>query len=190
MRSRLNLQGKPSKKAGFTLIEIIVTLVITIIIIGISGSIIISTTNIFGRSAMRDMQQTVAESVLSFATERMLYAYSLQVSNTPTDDTNTAVIGINTDGQFVYLRTEDTGAPINIFGSGFYHNYSVSLTYSITDSGSGNYSVAMEVVITDDRNNNVVLNRTMTRPLLNYHGPAVADVTIGKNTTNRYIIIG
>jgi len=195
-RARFNnyLKSKrSSNRAGFTLVEVIVTLVITMIVIGVSSAIIMSTTSIFGKQALRDMQLNVAETVLSFATDRMLYAYDILAVNSLTapgqDFSANAIIGINNDGQLVYLRADDKGDPVNIFGSAFYNNYSAALVYSIIRPATGSASVVMNVVITDNRTGNEVLDRSMTRPLLNFSGAATGEITIGKNTPNRYIII-
>jgi type II secretory pathway pseudopilin PulG len=191
MISKKNIIQK-NKKAGFTLVEMIVTLVITIVIIGVSSSIIISTTNVFGRSALRDMQQSVAETVLGFSTDRMLYAVDLKVKAAPeAADAGKAVLGINTDGQLVYLRAGDTGAPINVFGDNFYSNYRVSLSYSVIKPEGEGFSVVMNAELTDNRTGKVVLNRTMTRPLLNYRGEITGNtpITIKSDSANRYIII-
>ena len=179
-----------NKKAGFTLVEIIVTLVITIVIIGVSSSILISTTNIFGRSALQDLQQSVAETVLGFATDTMLYAYDLQESASPAAEAGQSVIGINTDGQLVFLRAGDTGAPRNIFGNSFYSNYQVTIIYNVVGPPDyDGYSVVMTVELTDNRTDNVevILKRTMTRPLLNFNG-VVTDSEV-RITGGRYIII-
>jgi len=179
-----------NKKAGFTLVEIIVTLVITIVVIGISSSILISTTNIFGRSALRDMQQSVAETVLGFATDAMLYAYDLEDTNDPAAGAGKSIIGINTDGQLVFLRAGDDGEPRNIFGNSFYSNYQVTISYEIVGPPDyEGYSVVMTVELTDNRTDNieVVLTRTMTRPLLNFRGD-ITDSAV-RITEGRYIII-
>ena len=183
-----------NKKAGFTLVEIIVTLVITIVVIGISSSILISTTNIFGKTALRDMQQSVAETVLGFATDAMLYASDLNATDAAGANAASvdgkAVVGIDGNGQLVFLRAGDTGEPRNIFGNSFYSNYQVTIIYEVVGPPDlDSYSVIMTVELTDNRTNNaeVVLTRTMTRPLLNFKG----DVTAGPVTIagGNYIII-
>ena len=182
---------RSSARRGFTLVEVIVTLVITLIIIGVSGSIIISTTNIFGKTAMRDIQQNIAETVLSFATDRMLYASEIEAvdSLSGIDLGGKAVVGI-VDGQLFFKRAEDpSNVPVNIFGSNFYRNYTVALKYSIVSDAVGNQSVSMSINITDKRNGNLVLERLMTRPLLNYAGGDVSDVMVGGTGNKVYIII-
>ena len=183
-------------KAGFTLVEMIVTLVIAIIVIGVSSSILISTTNIFGKTALRDMQQSVAETVLNFATDRILYAYDLKLTDEngalDASKAGKAILGINTYGQLLYIRAGDKDAekPINVFGDNFYNNYRVSLSYKVvTSPGQEGYSVVVSVDLTDGRNDKLVLNRTMTRPILNYKGEETDLVTITGTSAERYIII-
>jgi len=167
-RSQKLIRGK----AGFTLVEIIVTLVITIVIIGISSSILISTTNIFGKTALRDMQQSVAETVVSFAADQLLYASAIIPVNSYTErtDESTFLLGINNEGRLVYLRAGEPASaePIDIFGENFYHNYRVALTYNVDLNEGEGYSVTIIATLTDNRSGNEVLTRTMTRPLLNY----------------------
>jgi type II secretory pathway pseudopilin PulG len=197
MKRIISMKNKlcKNRRSGFTLVEIIVTLVITIIIIGVSSSILISTTGIFGRTALRDMQQSVAETVLNFATDRTLYAVDLKLTDSAgaldAAKTGNAVLGIDGKGQLVYIRSgdKDTWPPINVFGDNFYSKYRVSLTYSVIKPDGEGFSIVMNAELTDERNEKVVLNRTMTRPLLNYKGEITGPVIITKDSANGYIII-
>jgi len=169
-RSQKLIRGK----AGFTLVEIIVTLVITIIVIGVSSSILISTTSIFGKTALRDMQQSVAETVVSFAADQLLYASSIVPADSYAErtDDSTFLLGINSEGRLVYLRAGEpvNTEPIDIFGEDFYHNYRVAILYSVEKNEGEGHSVTIVATLTDNRNGNEVLTRSMTRPLLNYGG--------------------
>ena len=191
MARGLLLLYKKRARAGFTLVEVLVTLVITIIVIGISGSLIISSTNIFSKSAQRDMQMNIAENVLEFVSEQMLYAYDIQQKPTlntgaPVDYTgvNGAIIRIvkpssgfgDSSGQLYYRRAGDTGDLINIFGSDFYHDYQVSIVCSITGpsaTGKNDAFFTLTVGLHNKMNpSNTVLERSTTKPLLNYTGGA------------------
>ena len=184
-----------ARKGGFTLVEMIVTLVIAIIIIGVSGSLIITGTNIFTKSAQKDRQMDIAETVLSFAVDRLLYAESISERTPSPTGASAGYAGaqgavlhiINPDtntggnrGQLYFRRAGDSGYPVNVFGAGFYHNYLVAINYDIERPGSGGASVTVTVTLyNSSRPEEAVAERSSTKPLLNYTGEAK---TLGGST--------
>jgi len=179
-----NERKKPSGKSGFTLIEVIVTLIITVIVIAISGSLVITGTNMFARSAQRDTQTNIAETVLTFVSEQILYAERIGVGTNENDNTiyaipaanGAAIIHIkNTTtgygdlrGQLFFRRADD-GQPslVNVFGENFYQGYDIGLTGVIT-KGPQNSNIELTVNVYSGVGNTPVMTRTITRPLLNY----------------------
>ena len=174
-------------KGGFTLVEVIVTLIITVIVIAISSTLLITGTNMFARSAQRDIQQNIAETVLSFVSDQLLYAHHIdQKAHLTTGDpaadyanANGAVLQVmmpdgstKTGGYLHFRRDNDNQAPVNVFGNNFYGNYTITLNLDIqarTTSGSANFTLTVTVV------NDLgieVLSRTTTKPLLNYSVPS------------------
>jgi len=181
---KLYIRGRPAGKSGFTLVEVIVTLVITIVVIAISSTLIITGTNLFARSAQRDVQANIAETVLGFVSDQLLYARGIEEfqTNPPTFGSagNAAVLQIkqndstdnsHTRGQLFFRRAGDDNDPINIFGSNFYQSYDVELDIVVFHpAGGGNASMTVTVKLYNNNNlnPNPVMTRTTTRPLLNY----------------------
>ena len=172
-----------SGRKGFTLVEVIVTLVITVAVIAVSSSLVITGTNIFARSAQRDIQANIAETVLSFVSDQLLYTE--YITNLDTNPPVLSTAGGNailmikknpsdtyTDvrGQLFFRRANDSQNPVNVFGSNFYNNYKIGLTVEIKSTATG-YSMTLTARVYNSADVEV-LSRTTVRSLLNYHGPA------------------
>ena len=192
------MAGKTARggMGGFTLVEVIVALVIAMVVIGISGSLIVSGTQIFSKSAQRDMQMTLAESVLDLAADRLLYARSIEEVLSHVGDTAPdagAVLRIAKPdgssgagkGHLLFRREGDHGAMVDVFGQNFYHNYNISMDIGITDQDGGAASFTMKVTVYDTEGR-AVLERAKTRPLLNYEGP---PESFGNMDSGNYIVI-
>jgi len=180
---KMKMKNSFSGKSGFTLVEVIITLVITVIVIAVSSSLVITGTNIFARSAQRDVQQNIAETVLTFVSEQLLYAETItEMTNPPVFENagGAAIMQIkksttetysDTKGQLFFRRAQDSQNPINIFGSNFYGNYEVGITLEITIPAAGpSVTVTVNVYSSNSTDPNPVITRTTTRPLLNYTG--------------------
>jgi len=181
-----NKGDRPSGKKGFTLVEVIITLVITVIVIAVSSALVITGTNLFARSAQRDIQMNIAETVLSFVSEQLLYTNDIGEFTNPPAFTNdgTAILQIKTDGstnyshtrgQLFFRRAWDTQDPINVFGPGFYQNYEIGLEIDVSyppGGGNASFKLTVNVYRKSDAGNAPVLSRTTTKPLLNYVGEA------------------
>ena len=181
------LKNNPNRKGGFTLVEVIVTLVITIIVVAVSGSLIITGTNIYSRSAQRDIQTNIAETVLNFTADQLLYAYDIQQKTMLTTDGQTpaynsfdgAIIQVihpdsnsASGGYLHFLRDGDSQNPVNIFGVNFYNNYIIDLNLDIQGRASGNnayFTLTVNVYNKSGLSNNPLVTRTTTKPLLNYN---------------------
>ena len=195
---RHNYKRKPKRintKKGFTLVEMIVTLVIAVIIIAISSSFIITGTNIFSRSAQRDIQFGIAEGVLDFVSNQLLFANAVsEEEEAPgpdcavmrlTDPAGSA--GGSGGGQLFFRRVGDDGELVNIFGAGFYHGYSVSMACEITEATEEQGAFfELTTSLYDSKNpTKELITRTTTKPLLNYRGSSKA---LGGN--DNFILIG
>ena len=194
-----------SCNGGFTLVEVIVTLIITVIVIAISSTLLITGTNMFARSAQRDIQQNIAETVLSFVSDQLLYAYHIDqkahlTTGVPEDDyanANGAVLQVmmpdgstRTGGYLHFRRDNDNQAPVNVFGSNFYGNYTITLNLDIqarTTSASAYFTLTVTVVNSLGAD---VLSRTTTKPLLNYSVPSRNGLNAyGNMTVSEFIDI-
>ena len=196
--NKLRIWRNNSGKSGFTLVEVIVTLIITVIVVAVSSSLIITGTNIFARSAQRDIQTNIAETVLGFVSEQLLYSESIADfgSNPPvfTNAGDAAILLIkksdsetmsDTRGQLFFRRAKDTQTPVNVFGSNFYNNYEVGLNIVIASSPSG-YSMTLTVSVYNSTGREV-LSRAATRTLLNYPGPPKSFPGAGEGFSIYYI---
>jgi len=184
-----------NKKDGFTLVEVIVTLVITVIVVAVSSSLVITGTNIFARNVQRDIQTNIAETALTFVSDQLLYANRIgDLSVNANGDIYEALSAINasgaaiihikknglgdTRGELFFRRAGDTQDPLNIFGSNFYQGYEIGIDYKITISSVTGPSLTLTVTVY--RNNSAVTSRSTTKPLLNYEGGAI-EITNSPN---------
>ena len=176
------------------MVEVIVTMVIAIIIISVSSSFIITGTNIFSRSVRNDTQLRMTESVLDFVSGQLLFASA--ISEEEALDTDGAAIrftdpaGLSGDpgkGQLFFRRSGDDGEMVNIFGAGFYNDYSVSMECEITEASEDERAFfELKVSLYDNKNpEKELLTRTATKTLLNYRGDSK---TLGGS--DDYILIG
>ena len=173
-----------SGQGGFTLVEVMVTLIITIIVIAVSSSLLITGTNIFARSAQRDVQTNIAETVLSFVSDQLLYADRIGTGPNGNDDTiytipsasgasivhikNTTTGYGDIRGQLFFRRADDTQPSlVNVFGENFYQGYDIGLK-GVINKGPQNSYIELTVNVYRGISDTPVLTRTITRPLLNF----------------------
>jgi len=199
------IHRKRSGKGGFTLVEVIVTLIITVIVIAVSSTLLMTGTNMFARSAQRDIQQNIAETVLTFVSDQLLYAYHIdQKAHLATGDpaadyanANGAVLQVmmpdgstRTGGYLHFRRDNDNQAPVNVFGSNFYGNYTITLNLDIqarTTSAGAYFTLTVTVV---NSLGTEVMSRTTTKPLLNYSVPSRNGLNAyGNAATSEFIDI-
>jgi len=181
---QMNIRKKKASKGGFTLVEVIVTLIITVIVVAVSSTLIITGTNIFARSAQRDIQDNIAETVLSFVSNQILYAYNIAEKGSTEQiyegiGLSGAVLhiinpddGRGSDKGYLYFRRDgDTQVPlVNVFGNNFYQNYTIGLRIDITDRNvSTSGSAYADITVTVYNNAKIaVLARSTSKPLLNF----------------------
>jgi prepilin-type N-terminal cleavage/methylation domain-containing protein len=152
------------RKGGMTLVELIVTLVIAAIIIALSGTYLISGTNLFNHVASKNLDEDIAQTAVLFAIEDMNIATAItartpapadaaQRAGTPSGSAllyigNEAGIPSAT-GMLFYSRPNDVPPAINVFGKGFYHGRSISLTYHVdrVDEAASLKSVTVSITV-------------------------------------------
>jgi len=198
---RLNAIGAKKlscKRGGFTLVEVIVTLVITVIVVAVSSSLVITGTNIFARSAQRDVQQNIAETVLTFVSDQLLYARIIgEGAQSPVYPiTNKALLhivdpktGTGSDRGYLFFRRHDDSrdSVVNVFGDNFYQNYTVGLKIDIAPGDAGNNASFTLTVTVYNSTGTAVTTRTTAKPLLNF--PTGGSPQNGIGTTGRIIEI-
>lgn len=125
---------------GFTVVELIVALSISVIVIVGAGMLLISGSNLLAHQVNKAEQESITDATVEFIKERMLYAQSVEIVRSQTvpgsalgadvlfvgsSPTQTA-----TQGYLYFLRNGDT-SPVNAFGDAFYMGSKVSLDYSV-----------------------------------------------------------
>lgn len=73
---------KKNKLRGFTLVEVMTSLVIMVILIAIASGVIITTFNIFGRNALFRAAQNNGNNVYNFIYDHLSYATALKIDKT------------------------------------------------------------------------------------------------------------
>ena len=102
-------------KKGMTLVEVIVASVIMVIVIGISGSILISGTNLFGNSENKIMDQELAANIVKMISEELRFASKIEatgVTNLPSSlpEDQGVFFAASEDGS---MSPEDRGVILN-----------------------------------------------------------------------------
>jgi prepilin-type N-terminal cleavage/methylation domain-containing protein len=134
-----------SGRAGFTLVEVIVTLLIVGIVVAMSVSFLTTGSNFLGKTEENASDRTSAERAASFIKERLLYASDVEVvkSDTlPSDLAGRDILFIGNDsgtetastGRLFYWRALDK-APVDVLGSDAYRNSELALEYKAVVRG-------------------------------------------------------
>lgn len=113
---------KRNKLRGFTLVEVMTSLVIMVILIAIASGVIITTFNIFGRNALFRAAQNEGNNVYNFLYDNISYATGLKISNI--DDINyeedsyyeKVYIENEANKGCISLKRKTVDSKVNIFG--------------------------------------------------------------------------
>ncbi|MBR6837730.1 MAG: prepilin-type N-terminal cleavage/methylation domain-containing protein, partial [Oscillospiraceae bacterium] len=78
------MKSRPEKKKfkGFTLVEVMTSLVIMTILISVASGVIIVTFDIFGRSALKRAAQDNGNNVYNYIYDHLSYATALKIDQT------------------------------------------------------------------------------------------------------------
>jgi type II secretory pathway pseudopilin PulG len=129
--------------AGFTLVELIVSLLLFGLVIGMVVSVLTFSTGFLTNTQDREQDKQLAETAADFVKERLLYATSIEVfeatSLPPSSAASGDVLFIGSDpttpsstGQLYFMRQGDASAQ-NVFGEGYYANgQKLALDYDAT----------------------------------------------------------
>ena len=95
------MKNKPVKKKfrGFTLVEVMTSLVIMTILIAVASGVIIVTFDIFARSAIKRAAQNNGNNVYNYIYDHLSYATSLEIDRT---------VDINIEGAKAFVSDEET----------------------------------------------------------------------------------
>ncbi|MDD6082411.1 MAG: type II secretion system protein [Oscillospiraceae bacterium] len=89
---------KKNKLRGFSLVEVMTSLVIMVILIAIASGVIITTFNIFGRNALFRAAQNNGNNVYNFIYDHLSYATALKIDET---------VDINTKNGLSFIDEDD-----------------------------------------------------------------------------------
>lgn len=89
---------KKNKLRGFSLVEVMTSLVIMVILIAIASGVIITTFNIFGRNALFRAAQNNGNNVYNFIYDHLSYATALKIDKT---------VDINTKDSLSFIDEDD-----------------------------------------------------------------------------------
>ena len=89
---------KKNKLRGFSLVEVMTSLVIMVILIAIASGVIITTFNIFGRNALFRAAQNNGNNVYNFIYDHLSYATALKIDKT---------VDINTKESLSFIDEDD-----------------------------------------------------------------------------------
>ena len=125
-------------KKGMTLVEVIVAMVIAVIVVGATGSLLVSSTNFFNNTASRAENERIASTILNFAMSELRFAKDISVDSISSNPPNPVVgrgliymmdsSGRRAEkGMVGYKRPFDPDKARNIYGESFYNGRKVGI---------------------------------------------------------------
>lgn len=146
---------------GVTLVEMVVTIAIITIIVGLTSTIILASQNIFRRNANEIFGKQIGENILNFVKEELEYSTTMKISDEQDltgEYTNALYVE---DGRLMYYK-DDLGF-VDLFGSEFYNSYKVYL-----DLDAENFSLSRLYLRVLDAEDEIVYETSTTIRFLNY----------------------
>jgi type II secretory pathway pseudopilin PulG len=154
----MKVSFEKSRRGGFTLVEVIVTLIIVIMVIGISATFLTTGSNFLNRTETNASDKALAEKAADFVRDRLLYATEVKVVTAGAVEGDFTIpsqsalrgreilfigeadadgkVGIADTGRLYYQR-EDEAAPVDVLGEATYRNNKLALSYETTVTGAG-----------------------------------------------------
>jgi prepilin-type N-terminal cleavage/methylation domain-containing protein len=168
---------------GFTLVELIVAISISLIVIGVATAILLSGTNMAQHTAQRALEQQIIDGAFNFAQDRLLFAGSVE-QKTPAElattslDPDTSMLYVSSGagttaesrGMLFFRQATSTSSPstLNVMGEEFYWGYTISLEAELTGVADKNPVVLIRMKLHDKTDpTTVVATRERTITLIN-----------------------
>lgn len=114
---------------GITLIELVIVMLISLILMGIAGTMLLSSTNNYHQTASTDLAKLSSDEVSSFMREELRYASDMVISKTPLSDPYTKENGWH----YFYISASDEGRlyydqiTTPLYPESFYHNHKLAI---------------------------------------------------------------
>ncbi|MEA5051007.1 MAG: prepilin-type N-terminal cleavage/methylation domain-containing protein [Oscillospiraceae bacterium] len=118
-------------RKGMTLVEVIVTLAIFSVLMGVAASLILSGGDAFARGAQLDTDKYIGDAVFGFVENRVKYATHLTVAKAQGAGSSDALYV--EDGRFMYRR--GAAQAYDVYGGDFYSGRTVGLRMYRGDDG-------------------------------------------------------
>jgi prepilin-type N-terminal cleavage/methylation domain-containing protein len=166
---------------GITLLEVLVTLVISSILIAGTSMLIISGSNLFSHTATRNQDDLLAKSILNVVGGQLIYAASVQALP---PSTNLQAL-LQEDGTVIYVgdhlgdlatgpgrlwfkqNDQASGTSVMLFGEIVYHGRYISLNYRV-DQVKLNHEKAVSLTVqVYDQNGEMTCERSRSLNLMN-----------------------
>ncbi len=148
MEKRNNQNNKYSQH-GFTLVEVLVASMLSLVIIGVATTILLTTTNLFTSSAHMRNDKLICDGVISYLEECVQSASYLEITDKAGYDrikeNNSAIQYITISGAG-YL---ETNGELIFFGKAYYGD--ATLSFNITEEG--NYAIKVILYLYDAAGN-------------------------------------
>jgi prepilin-type N-terminal cleavage/methylation domain-containing protein len=167
---------------GFTLVELIVAISVSLIVIGIAATILLSGTSMAQHTAQRALEQQIIDGAFNFAQDRLLFADTVE-KKTPAElattslapDTGMLYVSSGAGNMaesrgmlFFRQATASATSTFNVMGEEFYWGYTISLEAELTGVVDKNPVVLIRMKLHDKTDpTTVVATRERTMTLIN-----------------------
>jgi prepilin-type N-terminal cleavage/methylation domain-containing protein len=130
---------------GFTLVELIVAMTVSLIVIGITTALLLSGTSMTQHTTQRALEEQVIDGVFNYAEKQLRFAgaveglYSEEINSVPAEGTALYVgngAGVPSERGMLFSKKgadpSDPSTPLNVLGDSFYFEHTVSLESTLT----------------------------------------------------------
>jgi prepilin-type N-terminal cleavage/methylation domain-containing protein len=180
-------------KGGFTLVELIVAMGISLIVMGIAAAILLSGTSMAQHTTQRALEQQIIDGAFNTVQNRLLYTSMVEKrTGAPSGnlDENAGLFYVSTDvngassqerGMLFFRSVPSDSGPatsVNLMGNEFYLGYTISLEATIINSTESKPIMTIKMKLYDKLDSSrVVATRERTITLINGE-PAESNATI------------
>lgn len=173
----------PRNKKGFTLVEVIVSLLVVSIILAFATSFFFVGEKLFSNSTKGNTRKMVGDNVLNFVSDRLKYSSKLEIRNNSsmTDAKySNNILWLNSNKKLCF-KTSGTDLG-DIFGDSFYNQNSISVTVQVLP----NYNLKVEVKVLDIDNKEVYSTSSVIK-LMNMDNTKTTVEIVGSSAGNNIV---